>query len=268
MSNPSNHHLRGYVVSAERCTPLKMKIELTILILIFSVSCDNPNEIKNSNGKEALQELSSNEFDKCFYIDEFEDLGNRIVDTIRVKQRLIDPIDDFDNFEKADLKFVKRENKIYRKSKTHRYCGSKHVDVEYYQDFTNRIELNSYREYDGTYFTTKNKVNFWWVNSDGYLIIPINNADPKTFKPFQDLCGGIDKKGIFYGCPNRGVFQLNIPVSSDFEFVPKENNYWNSPNHYVIVNNRVFDIRYELEKGYFCELDKTVSVSEILKMKK
>ena len=95
---------------------------------------------------------------------------------------------------------MKQVNRIYKKAKTHRTCN---------KEFTDRIEFESYEEYDDRFFTTKGRVNFWW------------------------------------------------------EFVAKENNYWDSPNHYLIVENKVYDIKYELEKGYFTELDKTVSCGNV-----
>lgn len=236
-------------------------------LLIFS-SCENSYKSKQNKELKGAQEINSNMASSCDYIKDYRCVGNGIIDTMRVDNRLVDPIDDFKNFHRADFGFVKRDGKIYKQARTHRRCGEEYVDVEYYQEFTNRIELDSYKEYDDRYFATRGRVNFWWVNSNGHLIVPISNANPETFKPFQDICGGIDKKGIFYGCPNLGVNQLNIPVGVTFEFIPKKDNYWNSPSHYAIVNNKVYDVKYELEKGYFCELDKTISVREVLKMKK
>ena len=166
---------------------------------------------------------------------------------------MIDPIDDFENFEKAIADFVTQSNRVFRKARTHFSCGRELVDIEYYQDFTGRIDLDSYKEYDKVYFTTMNQVYFWWVNSSGHLMIPIVGADPKTFKPFDGICGGKDKNGVFYGCPNFGVYKLAIPVEADFEFIPQKDNYWNSPHHYVVVNDTTYNINYTLEKGYFCE---------------
>jgi len=245
-----------------------MKINLTILIFVLLNSCVNSIESNQEKELESTKKQSSTETIFCEYIKDYENLGNRLIDTIRIGQRIIDPIDDFTNFEEVEFGFVKAKGKIYKKSKTHRNCDGKFIDVEYYQEFTNRVELASYKEYNERFFTTKNSVNFWWANSNGHLIIPINNADPKTFKPFENICGGIDKNGIYYGCPNYGVYQLEIPIKSKFEFVAKENNYWNSPNHYVIIDNMVYDVKYELKKGYFCELDKTVTINEILEIKK
>ena len=224
-------------------------------MLVLWTACTNPDQTSSKIVKD------------CEYIKDYIDLGNTKMDTIRLGKRLLDPIDDFTNFEETDFGFVKRENQLYRKAKTHRNCGEQFIDVEYYQDFTNRIELASFRAYDDRYFTTKGRVNFWWVNSDGHLIVPINKATPETFKPFENICGGTDHKAVYYGCPNRGVYQLEIPINSAFEFIAKKDNYWNSPSHYVIVDQKVFDIKYELKKGYFCILDKSISIGELKKWK-
>jgi len=213
------------------------------------------------------EEFSLVKASHCDYTEEFKCCGNEVVDTIKVGERLVDPIDDFNSFDETDFGFFEKDNRIYKKSKTHRDCFGEFVTVEYFQDFTDRIELSSYKEYDDVYFTSKGEVYFWWVNSGGHLICPINKADPATFKPFDDICGGKDKDGVYYGCPNFGVYKLNILVNSKFEFVPKKNNYWNSPSHWVIVDNRVYNVKYELGKGYFCELDKTISLDEVKKMK-
>jgi len=198
-----------------------------------------------------------------------KDCGNRLMDTITVTdnfgKRLVDPIDDFINFKDAGFGFVKKDKKIYKKARHHIRCNEKKIDVDFYQDFTDRIDLNTYREYDDRYFTTNKKAYFWWVNSGGHLMIPINGADPDTFEAFENICGGTDKVALFYGCPNRGVFKLNIPANSNYQFIAKENNYWNSPSHFLIVDESVFDIVYDFKKGYYCKLNTAVNANKLLK---
>ena len=140
-----------------------MKIHFGILILLLLNSCLNSNQSKEKEKLADKEKQSSNEIKQCEYIKDYEDVGNRIIDTVRIGKRLVDPIDDFTAFEKTEFDFVKRGNRIYKKSETHRRCDGKFIDIEYYQEFTNRIELSSYKEYDDRFFTTKGKVNFWWV---------------------------------------------------------------------------------------------------------
>ncbi|WP_298421243.1 DKNYY domain-containing protein [uncultured Kordia sp.] len=242
-----------------------MNYKYFIILLFIGISCEKSKSVTQDPVSKDSESTTVVEKKLCNYSKDYITLGNRIVDTIKVETRLIDPIDDY--FEATDHGFVKRADKIYKKAKTHRKCEGKFIDVEYYQEFTNRIDLASYKEYNDRYFTTKNNVYFWWVNSGGHLMIPINKADSKTFKPFKDICGGADKKGIYYGCPNYGMYKLNIPITAKVEFIPKEGNYWNSPKHFVIMDNKVYDIKYELDKGYFCERNKSISVKEVLKLK-
>ncbi len=237
-----------------------MKIKYFILLLVLLNSCKQATEVKQ-DGTPSHSQISH-----CDYIKNYQHLGNRIMDTITLEKRLVDPIDDI--FKETDFGFVERGGKLYKKAKTHSNCNKKHIDVEFYQDFTNRIELASYREYNDMFFTTKGRVNFWWLNSGGHLIVPINGADPETFKPFENVCGGTAANGVFYGCPTHGVYKLNIPVNSNFKFIAKEKNYWNSPKHYIIIDEKVYDVKYELDKGYYCEIDESMMVEELMKVKK
>ncbi|MEL6629099.1 MAG: hypothetical protein AAFQ92_26510 [Bacteroidota bacterium] len=260
---------RVQVICRDRWAVLeKMKVHLAILTVLFLNACWYSNQPKQREAFGNTKAQNANEAKLCEYIADFTNLGNSTVDTTRIGESLVDPIDDFSNFTATDFGFVQSEGRVYKKAKTHRECDGKFIDVEYYQEFTDRVELASYQAYNDLFFTTKGKVYFWWVNSDGHLIIPVNDADPKTFQPFENVSGGTDKNGVYYGCPDYGVYRLDLPKHSKFEFVAKENNYWNSPHHYVIVGEEVYDVKYELKRGYFCKLDTTVSVNEVLKLKK
>ena len=240
-----------------------MNLRISFLAAILGFSCTSSPTPQVESKVEASLETQG-----CTYGNFYSKLGNKRVDTLRIGQRLIDPIDDSTGFEKLDFGFVQKEGRIYKKAWTQGQCGSQFVHVAFYQDLTGLIDVASYREYDDRYFTTNKRVNFWWVNSGGHLVIPIEGADPDTFKPFPDICGGMDNKNVYYGCPNFGVHRLQIPVESKFEFIPKKDSYWNAPKHYVIVDQVVYDIKYDLKRGYFCEVDETVSKEEISGIKR
>ncbi|MEO0895316.1 MAG: hypothetical protein AAFY71_02775 [Bacteroidota bacterium] len=222
-----------------------MKSKLWLILPIVLFSCQNTPQAEK---KVAI-------FPKpmCEYFLDFEDLGNRLIDTLRMGDRLIDPLDDSLAFTAVKHGFVQQGKRIFKKASTLKRCQGKMVQVEYYQEFTHRIDLNSYVEFEKPYFATKGKVYFWDINSDRHLMIPISDADPVSFIPFKDICGGRDKEGIYYGCTNFGMFRLNIPADADIQFIPKEDNFWNTPSHFVKVNKTLYDILYDFDKGYYCE---------------
>lgn len=231
-----------------------MKTLLAIIgSIFFLISCDT--SYNNANTKT---------LNNCNYT-RYHEFGNKKIDTINKNKKLIDPIDDNTNFTKTSFDFMIKNDKIYKKSKTREKCNSKLITVEYYQDLTQKINLDSYYEYNDIYFSTNDKVYFWWSNSDGHLIIPIPGADAKTFKPFEDICGGTDSNNVYYGCPNRGVYKLDISKKDSYSLIAKDNSYWNNPNHYVIINDSLHDVKYEFSKGYFCQKNTIKTISEIQK---
>ena len=242
-----------------------MKTKYILLIWLLLISCNHTEQKKKELKVDTKRSITQY---RCDYITEFQNLGNTKIDTQIINSRIIDPIDDTASFKKTVFGFVTNGSKVYKKFTTSRYCEGKRINVEYYQDFSGRIDLNTYNEYDDRYFTTKNEVFFWWVNSDGHLMIPINGADPASFEPFQNICGGKDLKGIYYGCPNFGVYQLNMPKNVDFEFIAKADNYWNSPKHFVKIGLYVYDVKLDVEKGYFIDLENTIPKNGLLKLKK
>lgn len=236
-----------------------MKPITLLMFLLLLISC-------NSSKKEEIATGEKNKVIPCNYIDNFKNVGNTKIDTIRVENRIVDPIDDILGFKVAKHGFLTKNGKVYKKAETPRTCGEKFIEVEYFQDLTHFIDLDTYKKLDDKFFTTMNTVKFWWVNSNGHMVIPLaDEPDPETFQPFENICGGKDRKGVYYGCPNFGVNKLNISVKSNFEFIAKADNYWNSPKHYVIINNKVYDVKYDVDKGYYCELDKKLSPEQIRK---
>jgi len=245
-----------------------MRFNLVIILTFlasFSISKTTSNLLLTIDAR-AQHDLAL--FNPCDYIEHYKEYGNTLADTFRIGRILLDPIDDSTYFKKASFDFYMKGKNIFKKSNAAVYCDGKLIRVEYFQDFGKWIDLNSYRAYNDTYFTTRDEVYFWYVNSGGHVVIPINGADSKTFKPFENVCGGFDNKSIYYGCPNLGVYKLDIPKTSKFEFVPKKNSFWNSPNHYVKIGNNFFDIKYDINKGYYVDYENPISKSDILKTKK
>ncbi len=229
--------MKFYFILLTPANIICMKTILTILVFSLLIACKNSEKHK---------------FSDCDYLDKYMN-GNTKVNPRKIGKRMIDPIDDTLSYKKTKFGLVVNGHKVYKKAKTHARCEDEYIDIEYFQDFTDKIDIESYREIDRTFFASKNKVYFWWANSGGNMLIPLD-VDAETFEPFEDICGGIDKKAVYYGCPNRGIYPLNIPLNSEFEFIPQKGNYWNSPKHQVIVDEKLYDVKWEFEKGYFCDL--------------
>lgn len=202
----------------------------------------------------------------CDYLDSFLERGNRIKDTVRVNDRLFDYLDDTAGFVKNKFDFYVRDGRLYRKHTSLRPCQDYHVAVEFFQDLSDVIDINSYEELGRRFFRTKDKVYFWWANSEMLLTIPVDFADADSFKPFENICGGVDKNGVYYGDPNRGVYKLDLPIGTAFEFIPKPDHYWNSPSNFMLVNNQLHDIKYKFGKGYYLDSNHNISISEARKM--
>ncbi len=235
-----------------------MNYYFSFIFILILFSC-NSKEEKKSTSKPSTQKNNT-----CNYINEFLCCGNTDMNLIPLKKNWIDPIDDTISFVKSKYFFYTKDNKVYRKSKTFRSCQDKLIEVEYFQDLSHKINIESYKELKDPFFISSEKFYFWWTNSSGHLIFPVKDADAETFKPFDNICGGTDEKSIYYGCPNFGVYKLNIPRKSNFKFIAKEKNYWNSPKHYVIIDDKVYDVIFELKKGYHCLINNEVKIKDIL----
>ncbi|WP_422107790.1 hypothetical protein [Winogradskyella sp.] len=237
----------------------------TVILILLLVSCQNSKDKGQNKASDGSEVLSSVDLTDCDYRNEFKAFGNKVLDTIRIDGRLIDPLDDLKRFDLANFGFFTKEGRIFKKSGAIRPCGELTFGVEFLKEFTDQIDLTSYFEYDDRFFSTKGTVNFWWVNSDGHFIIPVADVDPKSFEPFNTICGGTDKNGVYYGSPNFDVHKLDIPANAKYTFIAKKNNFWNAPEHFVVVDDKVYDILHDINKGYFLKRNDSVLKHDILK---
>lgn len=248
----TNHKNRLAENITEQHSVLKtMKTTVVILLLISLISCE-------SNLFKAQSACHGD------YLKGFQGLGNTVQNAYKSDKKYIDPIDDTISFKKAAHDFFTKDNKVFKRSKTHIPCDKRSIEIQYYQDVSKKIDLESFKVINSRFFSSKGKVWFWWVNSGGHVMVPVENADPETFQPFDEICGGADAHGVYYGCPNRGVYQLNIAPDADYLFVEKEDNYWNSPSHFVLIDGEVYDSYYEYKKGYLCEQNDSFSLNKLL----
>ncbi|MEL6673053.1 MAG: hypothetical protein AAFR61_12705 [Bacteroidota bacterium] len=231
-----------------------MKSYFPILALLLCLSCSPA----------ASQEPSSSAFvPDCPYAESYASLGNRLRDTLLLDGRWIDPIDDTSAFVQTQHGFYQSDDKVFKKAWAAAPCQGKLMQVGYFQDLSAQIDLATYRAYNDRYFTSRDQVFFWWVNSGGHLVIPIPGAEARSFVPFPDLCGGKDRNGVYYGSPNFGVNQLFFSPQASFRFVPKANHYWNDPHHYVVLGEEIYEILWDHEQGYHCQKRPALVLTDI-----
>ena len=172
-------------------------------------------------------------------------IGNtiaRLVQDQNIKKHFTDPVDDTLNFKKVTGKIYKdKDDKAYILTVNFRpITKDTAVYFEYYKDFTEFIDLKTYKPLKNGFFQNKNKVYIWWRNSDGDYPIEVTGAHAKTFVPFDRICGGYDKKHVFYG---GGPDDFEIIKGADpktIKVVNPENGCWNCDNCYFIDRKSVY----------------------------
>ena len=94
----------------------------------------------------------------CAYHKHYQDFGNRVLDTLMQEGRILDPIEGSANFGRANFGFYTNGDRLYKKARAIEPCAGKLIQVEYDQDFTEEIDLASYRERGNHFFATRGKV--------------------------------------------------------------------------------------------------------------
>jgi len=85
-----------------------MKIKLTLVALLFLVACNFSDQEK----KNRVPSNSQNQ-KECDYLKRYFELGNKKMDTLRIGQSLVDPIDDLLSFKTLTFDFVQRADKLW-----------------------------------------------------------------------------------------------------------------------------------------------------------
>ncbi|MFC7773273.1 DKNYY domain-containing protein [Flavobacterium sp. GCM10027622] len=153
-----------------------------------------------------------------------------------------DPVDDTLNFNKViDNIYKDKKGKVYLLTGSFRpIAKDTAVYFEYYKDISDFLELKTYKSIKNGFFQNKNKVYIWWENSDGNYPIEVKGAHAKTFVPFDSICGGYDKKHVFYG---GGPDDFEIIKGADpktIKVVNPKKGCWNCNNCYFIDRKSVY----------------------------
>lgn len=243
----------------------KELLKLCLLLIAAGMLYSYNDNLKQKNNNISATVPAS---DKYYRYLDINFCGNLKYDTIKTKEGIFDPIDDSLGYYKSIDNFYEKDGIVFRKSLTYAPCnnnGNDLIRIEYFQNVSKWINLDSYKDIDGTFFSTNNQVYFWWVNSSGHLIIPVEKADPVSFNPFSKICGGSDKNGIYYGSPNYGVYKLDLPTYKEFKFYAKDDNYWNSPSHFIVLDELVYDIKFDYKLNYYLVRNDTILISHLAK---
>lgn len=175
--------------------------------------------------------------------------GNSIVQLIQYKDNknlFINPIDDTINYKHViDNIYTDADNRVYILNVSTSLIGdnifsNSSLATEYFRDYTDFIDLKTYRLIKDDYFVNNHKVYLWFLNSDGTFPVEIEQADFKTFKPFDNVCGGIDKNHVFYGSPQDGI---NIVIGANprtIKVLNPKRGCWNCGNCYFKDDKNVF----------------------------
>jgi DKNYY family len=112
--------------------------------------------------------------------------------------------------------------------------------LEYYRNYSDFINLATYRIIKDKYFSNKNKVYLWWGNSDGDYPVEIKDADPQTFTPFDNIAGGLDKNNVYYGGPPGDYEKIKGADPKSIRVLNPKQGCWNCGNCYFVDDKNVF----------------------------
>jgi hypothetical protein len=137
--------------------------------------------------------------------------GNNIIQFIKKdnsdSKDFIDPVDDTTRFKLwRDNIYLDTSNQIFILTETFYFIpiNDTTVTLQYYRNCSDFFDLKTYKLLKGHFFINKNKVYRWWRNSDGDYPQEIEEADAKSFIPFDSLDGGRDNYNVFFGDPIYG----------------------------------------------------------------
>jgi hypothetical protein len=125
---------------------------------------------------------------------------------------------------------------------------------KFYKPLNLFVDINSYVQLDSTnYSKDKNRVFYYYDNSEGGYRVIVDKADPKTFKRLCEYRWGIDKNFVFYR--TRVLRGLN-PKKIKVLYLPDGD--W---AHYIKDDKRVY-YETEIVKGADAKTFKVVDEKE------
>jgi len=174
-------------------------------------------------------------------VDRKNFIGNKIFERVPYSDGFfLDPIDDNINFRIfTDSIYVDKEGKVYVRNTSGAGIECK-MFYEFFKDVTEFVDTLSYKKIRGNYFANKSKIYMWWANSGGSFAVEIKGADPTTFQPFDEVCGGKDNKRVFYGSAVDGINIIKGANASTLKTLNPADGCWDCGNCYFVDDKNVF----------------------------
>jgi hypothetical protein len=152
-----------------------------------------------------------------------------------------DPVDDTVHYHRVkDNIFTDANGKVYLLNAFIVSFGDSLLAREYFRDYSDFIDLKTYRSIKHDFFVNRGRVYVWFSNSDGTYPVEIDNADFKTFKPFDNVCGGTDKNHVFYGSPLDSIKIIKGADPKTIQVLNPGHGCWNCDNCYFKDQKNVF----------------------------
>jgi hypothetical protein len=202
-----------------------------LFLLILSCSCKQGTGSKNNGLDKNLVDCANRKTltgNKVFQKEPYSD------------NYYIDPIDDTLDYRYfAKGIYIRNDGKVFQKSISGNNIECK-IFYEFFKDVSDFIDTNSYKVIDKDYFSNKGKVYMWWGNSDGSYPCEVEGADAITFKPFDEVCGGIDKSSVFYGSPTDEIRKIVGANPASIKVLNKRSGCWNCGDCYFADEQNIF----------------------------
>ncbi|MEM8891479.1 MAG: hypothetical protein AAGD28_26100 [Bacteroidota bacterium] len=204
-----------------------------LLLLSFCFACQNKESARTLQEKSA--ELSSV---PCSYkLDRY--LGNNIQDKVETELVNIDLIDDTINFRLLrDGIYTDTLDRLLIKSSTAYVQKDCNTLIEFFQDYSDFINLDDFRPINQHFFINNGKVYIWHINSEGRWPMLIEEADAESFEPIEGVAAGRDKSGIIYGSPHMKFNRLNLADPKNTTVHKGE--CWNCGENYLVDSQQVY----------------------------
>ena len=152
-----------------------------------------------------------------------------------------DPIDDTISYKRViDKLYRDSKGRIYLLTVAAEQWNDSLIMHAYFHDYTSFFKLKTYQSISEDYFINNGKVYIWFLTSDGHQPVEIKEADHKTFKPFDTICGGTDRHHVFYGGPEADIRIVKGANPKTIVVLNPKDGCWNCNTSYFKDDKNVY----------------------------